>query len=128
MPKSSLARRATELAASNGAKDVLARLDDLGLTEPILKEAIEFHINAMRNAVSTRGAIDWTARGRSADVLIALRLARLSVTDNDAGARGPLVSLTLVAPPHAVRATSPAIQGQAEVALDAEVVGTTSER
>jgi len=90
--KSALARRRNDY----GKGALAARVAHLGLLDEHLKDAIMTHVTAMKTAVNRYG-IDWAARQRSADALLALGEV---VAGLGGGLRGderpPLLALTIV--------------------------------
>jgi hypothetical protein len=98
MPKSPLVRRDVETRDTALAK----RLEALGLDDEVLREAVETHKTAMRDAALKDGRPDHPTRQRSADAL--LGLARLAGSGHSDGGRAPLVELHLTQAPPMPRA------------------------
>lgn len=96
MAKTALSRRRNEY----GTSALATRIAALGLLDDHLKEAILVHVDIMRNAVNRLG-IDYAARQRSADALLALGgvVAGMGRGDTD---RTPLLSMTFVGAPPVV--------------------------
>lgn len=92
MPKTALDKR-------HNTESILAvhaqRLADVGVSEKVAQESVEILVDAMRNAITPRGQIDYTARQRSAMYLLDLYMARRSGNTDGAASESPLVVLNL---------------------------------